>query len=274
MELRRPSKRRRRTPVVCSERLSSRLRSLQSRAALAPGTPSLAQQQLFAPSTYEQSDALDRRNAEIHSIAQSIADLADMFKDLSSLVIDQGTLLDRVDWNVEQMNTEVKGAVQELTQATRYVPGLRPLAPVSASTNCRPRRLTTLSPSLAAGTNAGPANASSSFFSSCSSSLASSSLPSARRNTSSRISRRRPLRLRVTTSLQTRSSRKRSRRSSTVACEDCADGPYLSLSVALDHDGRSGRKRGRRAFRSVHPLCAHPAQFCSFPLFATLADRY
>lgn len=42
-----------------------------------------------------------------------------MFKDLSSLVIDQGTLLDRVDWNVEQMNTEVKGAVEELTQATR-----------------------------------------------------------------------------------------------------------------------------------------------------------
>ncbi|GAA5988741.1 hypothetical protein JCM10908_006150 [Rhodotorula pacifica] len=91
-----------------------------SRNALAPGTPSLAQQQLFAPSTLEATDAIDRRNAEIHSIAQSIADLADMFKDLSSLVIDQGTLLDRVDWNVEQMNTEVKGAVEELTQATRY----------------------------------------------------------------------------------------------------------------------------------------------------------
>ncbi|GAA5862357.1 hypothetical protein JCM3774_002490 [Rhodotorula dairenensis] len=91
-----------------------------SRNALAPGTPSLAQQQLFAPSSLEATDAVDRRNAEIHSIAQSIADLADMFKDLSSLVIDQGTLLDRVDWNVEQMNTEVKGAVEELTQATRY----------------------------------------------------------------------------------------------------------------------------------------------------------
>lgn len=93
--------------------------STQSRNALAPGTPSLAQQQLFAPSTLAATDAVDRRNAEIHSIAQSIADLADMFKDLSSLVIDQGTLLDRVDWNVEQMNTEVKGAVEELTQATR-----------------------------------------------------------------------------------------------------------------------------------------------------------
>lgn len=98
-----------------------RVRLPQSRSVLAPGTPSLAQQQLFAPSTTEATDAIDRRNAEIQSIAQSIADLADMFKDLSSLVIDQGTLLDRVDWNVEQMNTEVKGAVKELTQATRSV---------------------------------------------------------------------------------------------------------------------------------------------------------
>lgn len=42
-----------------------------------------------------------------------------MFKDLSSLVIDQGTLLDRVDWNVEQMGTEVKGAADELRTAAR-----------------------------------------------------------------------------------------------------------------------------------------------------------
>lgn len=105
--------------VGSARRLTETLAFAQSRNALAPGTPSLAQQQLFAPSTLAATDAVDRRNAEIHSIAQSIADLADMFKDLSSLVIDQGTLLDRVDWNVEQMNTEVKGAVEELTQATR-----------------------------------------------------------------------------------------------------------------------------------------------------------
>lgn len=41
-----------------------------------------------------------------------------MFKDLSSLVIDQGTLLDRVDYNVEQMGVDVKGAVEELKEAT------------------------------------------------------------------------------------------------------------------------------------------------------------
>ncbi|CEQ42335.1 SPOSA6832_04138, partial [Sporobolomyces salmonicolor] len=40
--------------------------------------------------------------------------LADLFKDLSSLVIDQGTLLDRIDYNVEQMSTEVPTALGQM----------------------------------------------------------------------------------------------------------------------------------------------------------------
>lgn len=36
-------------------------------------------------------------------------------------MIDQGTLLDRVDWNVEQMGVEVKGAAEELSRATACV---------------------------------------------------------------------------------------------------------------------------------------------------------
>ncbi|GAA5941388.1 t-SNARE syntaxin TLG2 [Sporobolomyces koalae] len=83
-----------------------------------PTTPSLAQAQLFSPSL-DQSEVAQRSN-EISTIAQSITELADLFKDLNSLVIDQGTLLDRIDWNVEQMGREVKGAVTELQQATRY----------------------------------------------------------------------------------------------------------------------------------------------------------
>ncbi|GEM12328.1 syntaxin 16 [Rhodotorula toruloides] len=94
-----------------------------SRSVLSPTTPSLAQQQLFSSPSTTSTSAIDQRTNEIHNIAQSIADLADMFKDLSSLVIDQGTLLDRVDYNVEQMSTDVKGAVQELQQATRCVCG-------------------------------------------------------------------------------------------------------------------------------------------------------
>lgn len=34
------------------------------------------------------------------------------------MVIDQGTLLDRVDYNIEQIGVDVKGAVEELKVAT------------------------------------------------------------------------------------------------------------------------------------------------------------
>ncbi|GAA5822457.1 hypothetical protein JCM5353_000514 [Sporobolomyces roseus] len=95
-----------------------------SRSVLSPTTPSLAQQQLFSPSLSQSQSHLEstitQRSSEISSIAQSITDLADLFKDLNSLVIDQGSLLDRIDYNVEQMSREVKGAVTELQQATRY----------------------------------------------------------------------------------------------------------------------------------------------------------
>ena len=92
---------------------------LQSRSVLSPTTPSLAQQQLFSSPQTSHESAITQRSSEISSIAQSITDLADLFKDLNSLVIDQGSLLDRIDYNVEQMSREVKGAVTELQQATR-----------------------------------------------------------------------------------------------------------------------------------------------------------
>lgn len=66
-------------------------------------------------------DFIQDRDREIAGIAQSITELADMFKDLGNLVLDQGTLLDRIDYNVEQMSTDVRGAVEELKVATKLV---------------------------------------------------------------------------------------------------------------------------------------------------------
>ena len=61
-----------------------------------------------------------QREREIEDIAQSIIDLANIFQEIQSMVIDQGTLLDRIDYNVEKMATEVKAADKELTVATGY----------------------------------------------------------------------------------------------------------------------------------------------------------
>lgn len=58
------------------------------------------------------------REKEIDEIARSITDVADIFKELQTMVIDQGTVVDRIDYNIEVMHTEVKVAVKELKQAS------------------------------------------------------------------------------------------------------------------------------------------------------------
>src|ERR1700761_880974 len=74
----------------------------------------LVDQQLLEPD-------LRARDRELTEIAKSIATLAELFKDLSSLVIDQGTLLDSVEYNIEQTAAHMSGAVKELEIATRFV---------------------------------------------------------------------------------------------------------------------------------------------------------
>lgn len=64
--------------------------------------------------------AIAQREREIEDIAQGIIELSDLFRDLQNMVIDQGTMLDRIDYNVERMYEDVKGADQELKIASGY----------------------------------------------------------------------------------------------------------------------------------------------------------
>lgn len=63
---------------------------------------------------------IQQREREIEQIAQGIIDLANIFQDLQTMVIDQGTILDRIDYNVDRMTVEVKAADKELKVATGY----------------------------------------------------------------------------------------------------------------------------------------------------------
>lgn len=64
--------------------------------------------------------AIMQREREIEEIAQGIIDLSDLFRDLQTMVIDQGTMLDRIDYNVERMATDVKAAEKEIKVASGY----------------------------------------------------------------------------------------------------------------------------------------------------------
>ena len=54
------------------------------------------------------------KSKEITRLVNTINDLAVLFKDLSVLVVEQGTILDRIDYNIECAHKDVKKAVVHL----------------------------------------------------------------------------------------------------------------------------------------------------------------
>lgn len=68
----------------------------------------------------ENEQFVRKREEEISHIVQSIGDLNMIFKDLSIMIIDQGTILDRIDYNVEQASVQVEQGFQQLQKAERH----------------------------------------------------------------------------------------------------------------------------------------------------------
>lgn len=65
----------------------------------------------------EQEAVTAERDQEIQHIARSIEELSQIFKELAVLVIDQGTVLDRIDFNMEQVVEHTKEGVHQLVRA-------------------------------------------------------------------------------------------------------------------------------------------------------------
>lgn len=68
----------------------------------------------------ENTKMVEHREKEVFKIVQSIADLHDIFKDLAQMVQEQGTVLDRIDYNVEQTQTRVTEGYKQLQRAEMY----------------------------------------------------------------------------------------------------------------------------------------------------------
>ncbi|XP_030569312.1 syntaxin-16 [Drosophila novamexicana] len=68
----------------------------------------------------ENSRLAEHREREVTKIVKSIYDLNDIFKDLGHMVQEQGTVLDRIDYNVEQTQTRVSEGLRQLQRAEMY----------------------------------------------------------------------------------------------------------------------------------------------------------
>ncbi|BFZ60335.1 t-SNARE affecting a late Golgi compartment protein 2 [Saitoella coloradoensis] len=116
---------------------STYLRRLKGQSITRPDSPtqftqdedldvSMSQTAIQQSATLTSNDtAIMQREREITDIAKGIIELADIFKELQTMVIDQGTMLDRIDYNVERLHVHVKAADKELTQATNYEKRIR-----------------------------------------------------------------------------------------------------------------------------------------------------
>lgn len=51
---------------------------------------------------------IEERDEEIRKIVETIAELAQIMRDLSTLVVEQGTMLDRIDTNITQAAVKVR----------------------------------------------------------------------------------------------------------------------------------------------------------------------
>ena len=94
--------------------------SLMDSEADASYSASMMKQTQAQATLHSNDSAIAQREKEINDIAQGIIDLSTLFRELQGMVIDQGTLLDRIDFNVENMRTDVKEAVKELNTAKGY----------------------------------------------------------------------------------------------------------------------------------------------------------
>uniref|UniRef100_A0A7N0UHI1 t-SNARE coiled-coil homology domain-containing protein n=1 Tax=Kalanchoe fedtschenkoi TaxID=63787 RepID=A0A7N0UHI1_KALFE len=71
-------------------------------------------------SKLKKSEALTaEREKEIQQVVESVNELAQIMKDLSVLVIDQGTIVDRIDYNIQNVAASVEEGFKQLEKAER-----------------------------------------------------------------------------------------------------------------------------------------------------------
>ena len=64
--------------------------------------------------------ALVRRDTQLNELLDSVNDLAQLFKDMQNLVMEQGSILDRIDYNIDVASTNVTSGKNSIVKANEY----------------------------------------------------------------------------------------------------------------------------------------------------------
>ena len=69
--------------------------------------------------TEEKDSVLMRRDTQLNDLLDSVNDLAQIFKDMQSLVMEQGSILDRIDYNIDIAATKYTSAKNSIPSFSR-----------------------------------------------------------------------------------------------------------------------------------------------------------
>ena len=63
---------------------------------------------------------LVKRDNELGILLNSVNDLAEIFKDMQNLVMEQGSILDRIDYNIDIASTNITSGKKSIQKADKY----------------------------------------------------------------------------------------------------------------------------------------------------------
>ena len=70
--------------------------------------------------TDNSNQILKKRDTELSRLLNSVNDLSSIFKDMQNLVMEQGSILDRIDYNIDLASTNVVKGKNSLIKANEY----------------------------------------------------------------------------------------------------------------------------------------------------------
>ena len=70
--------------------------------------------------TTDNSLALRKKDSQLNDLLSNVNDLAQIFKDMQNLVTEQGSILDRIDYNIDVASTNVTSGKKSIVKANKY----------------------------------------------------------------------------------------------------------------------------------------------------------